>query len=289
MREGITGDDLYAELLMLRTADQRTVVLLEGPTDCQALDPHVDQSHAHTVPGYSKSAVQRALELADDHAMSRVLAVLDLDWVDELDAPLTSPNVVYTDDYDLEITMLLAGDVLARVISSTTDRDRVEAWRNRTGTTEQEQVIRLAGVVGVGRYVSWRDRLQVNFRSLPVHAVLTGDSSDVDVTQLATVAIGRSTASTADQASFVSAIRSETSSHASLRRFCCGHDAAAALAHYIQRLWGGGGVSGKTVEQFIRAAFSCSSLQGTRLYAAVTAWAASAGTVVWCCPVATAP
>lgn len=289
MQQAITGDDLFAELLMLRTADLRTIVLLEGPTDCQALDPHIDAAYAHTLPGYSKTAVERALELSDQHAVGRVLAVLDLDWVRLLEPALTSANVVYTDEYDLETTMLLAGDVLARVVSSTTDRDRVQQWRERSSASEEDRVIRIAGVVGAGRFVSCRDGLELNFRGFPVHAALTADEADVDINQLATIAIGRSTASKADQSGFVSVVRAELAKHRSLQRFCCGHDTAATLAHFIQRVWGGGAVSAKTVEQFLRAAFGCSNLQSTRLYTAVETWAASAGTTVWSCRTAVSP
>jgi hypothetical protein len=280
---GVTGDDLFAEILMLRTADPRTIVLVEGPSDCQALDAHVDSMAAHTLPGYSKTAVERAIRLADSADVERVLAILDLDWVGILQTPLASTNVVYTDLYDLDATVFLSGDVLTRVVASTTDRERLKAYLDSAGLTLRDAVVRIAGKVGIGRLVSCRDGLEVAFRDFPVHVALTASDDDVDIVQLVTVALGRSSASSVQQTEFVVKVKATIEATPELDRCCCGHDIAATIAHLVRSCWGGNAVSRATMEKFGRAALSCAALQQTALYSKVTDWGIATQTRVWSC------
>lgn len=141
MREGLSGDDIFAELMMLRTADARTFVLLEGPSDCRALDPHVESRSARTLPAYSKSALERTITLVDRRGLERTLGILDRDWVDVIYPPMESDNVVYTDDYDLDATILLSGDVFERLISSVTNRERREAHMVHHASSAEDSVV----------------------------------------------------------------------------------------------------------------------------------------------------
>jgi hypothetical protein len=280
---GVTGDDLFAQVLMLRTADPRTIVLLESSADCQAIDAHVDDVEAQTIPGYSKTAVEKAIQLADAAPLERVLAILDLDWVGLLDQPLSSLNIIYTDRYDLDATIFLTSDVMTRIVSATTDRDNVDSHLKSTGLSMREIVLRIAGKIGIGRFVSCRDKLEVSFRDFPVHVVLMADQDDVDVTQMVTTALGRARTSTIAQADFVARVRKMLTEVTDLSQYSSGHDIAAALAQLVKGPWRGSNVSRVVMEQFGRAALSCAALEQTMLYASVTSWARESGTRVWNC------
>jgi hypothetical protein len=280
---GVTGDDLFAEILMLRTADPRTIVLLEGASDCQALDTHIDAAVAHTLPGYAKTTVERAIELADSGQVQRVLAIVDLDWVGVLSGPLESANVVYTDHYDLDATVFLSDDIMTRVVATTTDRDRLDAYLTRVGSSLREIVVRMAGKIGLGRFVSCRDRLEVPFRDFPTHVAITQANDDVDLAQMVTIALGRSREPMIQQTEFLGRVKKTLNETGDLSRYCSGHDIAAVLAHLVRHCLGGGALSRQTMEQFGRAALSCAALKQTALYGDVVAWAREANTRVWSC------
>jgi hypothetical protein len=280
---GVTGDDLFAEILMLRTADPRTIVLLEGASDCQALDTHIDATVAHSLPGYAKTAVERAIELADSGQVQRVLAIVDLDWVGVLSAPQESANIVYTDQYDLDATVFLSGDVMTRVVATTTDRNRLDAYLTSAGSSLREIVVRMAGKIGLGRFVFCRDRLEVPFRDFPAHAAIAHTNDDVDLAQVVTVALGRSREPTIQQTEFLDRVKKALDEAGDLSRYCSGHDIAAVLSHLVRHCLGGGAMSRQTMEQFGRAALSCAALKQTALYADVAAWAHEANTRVWSC------
>jgi hypothetical protein len=281
MHRWITGDDLFNELAMQRTTDRRTFVLLEGPTDCQALDPHVDEARAVTFPGYSKSVVKKALTLADDRQLARVLAVLDRDWVGLLESPLPSPNVVYTDDYDLDATMLFAGDVLERVVSAHSDRDARGDDLDASGSSVSTLLVDIAAHVGILRFANERDGLGINCQKFPVHAAMGPTAASVDVTALVRIAIGRSPHATAVEVDVVRLVTEEHGQAAERRRYCNGHDLASALSALCKR-WGVV-ISRANLEAAIRSAFSCADLRRTTLYRAMATWAQDNGTLVWNC------
>ncbi len=267
----------------MRVVDPRTVVLLEGLSDCQALDPHVDNRQCRTIPGHSKSAVEQAVSLAEQAGVERVLAVVDADFVGVLTTTSESSNVVYSDGYDLDATITLAGDVFERVLAATTDRDRVAEHNARTGVSCREGVVRVAGKIGIARLVSVRDELALNLTRFPVHAVTTSDDTDVELAQLATVLVGRSAASTTTQSDLLNRLTRELLFEHDWQRLSNGHDVANAFATLIHRAWGGTKMSGGTIEQFARAALSCANLRQTRVYNDVARWATRVGTKVWSC------
>jgi hypothetical protein len=282
MRERLTGDDLYALLLMLRQVDKRVFVIVEGDTDCQALDPHLDPEVAVSFPGHSKTVITRAILIADKECTGQVLAILDRDWVGLLDTPLESENVVYTDDYDLDATIMLSGTVLDRVLSSHTDRERRSAHLLHAGSSARDLLIRLSGTLGLLRWLSERDRMALYLKDFPIIDVLSPTHDAVDLASLAFIAVKRSKHSRVLEETIETAIVSEQAQWADLRRYVNGHDLSSAAAGLCAKRWGGR-AGKKAFESAARAAFSCADLKTTALYKDVLSWSRTAGTPVWSC------
>lgn len=281
MLEHITGDDLFAQILLLRAADPRTLVLVEGGSDCDALDPHIDPEVAQSLPGRSKQAVERAIALVDEKQHERVVALVDRDWDGDLTPMLASSNVCYTDLYDLDATIILMGDVLERVLSSLADRQARSAHVDRLGLTERELLIRLSGVVGIARYVSVRDCLEVRFAEFPAHSCIDVDQGVVNISEMAVVAVGRSKSPCCDAVQLAEQVRAELGNDPDLERHCNGHDVAAHISALIKAEWGGAKLSAKMVEKVARAAFDGVNLRRTRFFKAISEWAGQADTRVW--------
>lgn len=279
MRHLLTGDDLYNHLMMQRVVDQRTFLILEGDTDCQALDPHLDDGACVSFPAHSKSALKAAVLLADGNAFEGVLAIMDRDFVDVLEPRVTSSNVVYTSDYDLDATMMFAGDVMERVASAYSDRLVRTEYLQWHGLTLEEAVVGLAVDLGLARFVSVRDRLGFRCEKFPIHETARVEHCKIDRTKLAMILESRSPNATTTAVSLVSVVEREVASVHDPRWYCAGHDLAASLATLVNH-WGGAASRG-ALERAIRAAFSAIDLRQTRLYVAVRDWALRNGAVVW--------
>lgn len=283
MRQWLTGEDLANLFDMLRTTDHRAFLVLEGESDCRALDSHVDPMHAETFPAGSKSVATRVLELVDERRLRRVLVILDRDWVGLLTSPETSRNVVYTDEYDLDATMLFSRDVFDRVVISHSDRDRRRSHAAASGANPRDLAILFASHVGVLRYASERDRLHISCSAFPLHTTLTDDRDSVDVDRLALIAVARSTHCAASAPRIAALVRLEHGNVAgNLSTYCAGHDLARAISALVKH-WGGTAGS-NAIEDAVRSSFSCADLHATQLYGKVVAWADQAGAAVWSCP-----
>jgi hypothetical protein len=266
---------------MLRVVDQRTFVLVEGPSDAQALDPQIDSQTAITFPAYSKPKAVKALEAAEDRGMERVIAIVDLDWDGLLHPMQESRNLVYTEDCDLDATVLLAGDILDRIVSNYSSRELRERFLSEHKVGVEELVLDIASTIGVLRYISESNGHGIRCRDFPIHAVLSETCREVDLTLLAKIAVRRSPdASIAEQALAVS-VRKTSAEVNEKRRFSNGHDIAAALAALL-RHWGGS-ASRESVERAARSSFGCPELKETALFARVKEWATREDTHVWSC------
>lgn len=282
MREGMTGDVLFAQVLFMRGADTRTILIVEGDTDSRALDPHVDSRHAVTIPGFSKRTLKRALELVDQEQVERVLALFDRDFVDILEAPDESANAVYTDDYDLIATIAFAADseCFTRVVTNLADRDKQSRFCSSTGRTPMELVLSITGYTGLVRYLSARDNLGVRTRRVPIVPALDTKAWELDIERFAMICIAKSKAPQITAEDLASLARAERSQPpASARRLSSGHDIAPVLAALIAR-WGGSAGAG-AVEFTLRAALGRDVLVKTQLFRRVASWASERNTRVW--------
>ncbi|WP_040600001.1 hypothetical protein [Patulibacter medicamentivorans] len=278
----LTGHDLANWLSMLRSTDRRTFVIVEGPTDAQALDPHINEALAVTFPAHGKDKADEAINLLEARSFGRVLAVLDRDWVGMLDQPSAAANVVYTDDYDLDSTVFFSGSVLERVVTAHSDRDSRHAHLAQCGSSTVEAiVIRLAGPIGLVRYFSDRHGHGVNCQRFPVHAAMTASKDELDIPLLARITISRSGDAKVTAAVVERHVQTEMANRPALRDFSCGHDVATAVAALL-RHWGTS-MSPDAVEAAARAAFSCADLKTTALHQRVSAWSNAHAAPIWAC------
>jgi hypothetical protein len=280
VQQWTTGEDLANELCMLRAAaDYRAFLVLEGPTDCQALDPHVDPVKAATFPAFGKKNAEEAIMALDSRNIDDVLAILDRDWVGILDSAISSTNVVYTDFYDLDATIIFSGTVIERVLSALSDRERREAHLENLQLDCETLAVALAGPVGILRLVSVREGHEIRCEGFPMHDVINGSRDAVDLQRLCAIAIARSKTPVVSATALQQGVEAQLGQESDLHRYCCGHELASALAVLVSH-WGGSASRG-LVEKVARAAFGAADLATTALFGSVTQWAEERRVTVW--------
>lgn len=281
MHESVTGDDLYAQILMMRTSDGRSVLLVESPDDYAALSPHLDEQTVSTVPCYGGRNLDRAIELADAHATERVLAIRDRDFIGIVGATPSSPNVVLTDLYDLDATIFCrtaAGQQLTAVFGH--ERARSHSAAAGFGSPV-EAVVEAAAEVGRLRLCSETNGWALSTREFPLSEVLQSQSGRVDRWQMLTIAVARSPDAKVDASVAERALPSLDGIQAD--QVACGHDLGRALSAIISTCWGGSRVSASVILQALRAALACAELHSLELYRRVTEWEKARGARIWSC------
>jgi hypothetical protein len=283
VQEYLDGDSLFAYLLLLRTADSRTILLLEGDDDCATLDPHIEQHEAQTIPAFARRHAERAVELAEENQIERVLGILDRNFSDLLGQEPSSQNIVLTDLYDLDATILFSSDVATRVVAVYTDRDAVQAHGTETGLAPLQCAVRMAAVLGSLRFISHRDGLSLFTRDLPIEAVVASSHDEVDASRLALIVASKSGGASLTAADIEGKLVGELPLEHPPERLCSGRDLAGIIAWLMRKKWGAGAVGKNNVAATIRAALSCDVLKASSLYREVQAWAEAHGTRVWSC------
>lgn len=284
MQAALTPDDVFAHVMMLRGVDSRLVLLVEGPSDCGLLDPHIDDEHLQTVPGHGKSTVLAACHLIEERGVAGVAGLVDLDFDDLTGLAELYPACVFaTSSYDLDADFLLACPTsVDRLAATHRDWNRAVAEIDRLGySTVFELVVALAGELGLLRLTA-----ALNDWSVSLDGVLTGEvvtaylTSPEDLSALLTIQVARRAG--APDLTIVEGQHAAVRATAPpLARAVRTHDLARGLAALV-RSWGGS-VGGDACEKALRMAFDCVCLQRLKLAQDIGAWALRTGAQAWRC------
>jgi hypothetical protein len=159
-------------------------------------------------------------------------------------------------------------------------RDALRLLEESAGQSITEIAVQIAGSVGVTRFISCRDRLELSMRGFPVQAVMLDTAQDVDVERLAQIAVAKSDV-TLDVALLATQIRDERAGLDDLLPYVNGHDLSSAIAGILKHL--GVSKSPKHVAEVLRSTVTCEVLKATNLFRELAAWAASRDTRVLNC------
>ncbi len=282
MKVHMTGDDLYAEILMLRTVTEKTFLLLEGESDCNALDPHIRATSCETMPGYSKSAVLRAIEIVDSQGVAGVVGLVDRDWVGFCLPPYSTPNCFLTDRYDLDATIFFAGDLAQRLLTAHGEKTERKAYLSACGSPDVGDIAAAIVLpVGVLRLISCREVYGLKLRDFPVSETMSRDCTTVDAAAVVDIAYRRSDAVPAvSKAELLNAVNAEIALIEEAKDYCSGHDVARAMSSIIFRRLNVA-ISYSAVERAMRAMLNETELKLLRFYGDLKNWGDSRGLTIW--------
>jgi len=288
MQTQLTPDDVFSQILMQRTVDRRTVLLLEGIDDCAALDVHVDERACVTISANGKLGVVAVVKYARGNNVSRVLGIVDNDGTltsvgGSASGAGTATDLIETYNYDLDAEIFMTRSVVSRVGSLLLNRNGNGTTAAKVPTDLRSICLELAKPISMLRLLSHRDGWGLNMAKFPIAEVIKfGPSAHVSVVDAVAIAIRRSHEVAVSQEEIREVLSKHLTTTPQLERMCCGHDLASALAAYAQsRL--GSREGQKQVEKYLRVALSCQDLIATSLYARVESWSEARSTTVWNC------
>ncbi len=263
----------------MRTADDRTILFVEGESDCQALDSHIDSECTYSLPAGGKQTVLKVRDLIRSCQIERVVFLVDRD----LGAPASEggDDLFVTDFYDLDATLFFSADILGRVVHSHLPRGLVHQLA-------PAGVVALPVVMGERlqplsalRIVSLTTALHLNLGGFPMDAVLTSDFQ-IDTEKLCSVAISRTEPRPSRTVEELrDAIWLEIRSNSDIALAHCGHDLYSILAASARKLRATAGKD--ALEKAARAALNCAELHKFLFVAAMQRWADDHGTRIWNC------
>lgn len=283
MLELLTGDDIYVSLTMLATVvDRPTFVLMEAGSDCACISPHVDGRRTNLIPCYGVGNLMRALTLADENGLAGVVAIRDSDWTDILEPRSHSENIVYTDLYDLDASILLKTDIGRRILLVFGDQERIATYCADIGIDSPiEAAIQIASEIGRLKLASQRHDLKLSLRLFPLHEIANAEFGTIPRDEMIRLAIQRSEDPGLTSSEISALLDEETIEPAP--RLCVGHDLAAAIAYLIRESLGGANPSRGSILLTARSALSCPELWTLGFYQELQVWERRTGWPVWAC------
>jgi hypothetical protein len=282
MIEGISGDEIFSEILILRNVENKTYLIVEGSSDCSTLDAHISAEVCETIPAYSKEAVIRAVELSDEQSVPNVAGLVDRDWIGFGEIAPESSNVFTTDKYDLEATIFFTPTIVDRFFAAQSEKSIRSTFMSMSGRGSMLGLLaHLALPVGLLRFISYKDGYELAMRHFPAHVALSPDLMDMNLTALIETACGRTKPSPdVTEAELLSALSEAIIATDDAADYCSGHDMACCLMFILAKKFG------KTMRidvllGSIRAMVSMADLREMKFFSLLDDWATQHQTVIW--------
>ncbi len=279
----LTGDDLYAELIMLRTNDARHFIVVEGPADVAVFDRFTNLESCLPVPAYGKDSAHACMYRVIEDDFNGVYAILDRDWLELIPGDLQDPRIVHTEQYDLDACIFFADTVYEGIASSFCAGSgfRVGA----PGCAEQDvwqNCVALALPIGVLRYISERDRLGLNLRKFPLGEAVEDGELNVDLDALIDLCLARTKSVSHSKEALRESLERELAEIATPARYCTGHDLAKAFSIFLKYRWKIK-VGADVVERAARSALSGERFCKFSIYSDAARWFGGKVEVIWKC------
>ena len=279
VRENLDADDLHAYLGMLRTGDRRLFFVVEGDSDVRALGRRVIQSSCLLICGYGKSAVLKAMAQMEQTDPDGCVALVDRDFDDWLGKSIPT-NVFTTDLYDRESDLLLKSGVLKDYVGALThDGNRCDLLKRAKESSVVAIVVAIGAAIGRVRWVSERDKLDLNLSKFPVHSIFSGTTVP-RLDEVVALALKRSNHPTVQMKDILGAC--STPATATDDRLCNGHDLVSALA-VSSEWWARRRLGQKEIVDSLLVAVRCDVLEPLQWFNDLKAWAGQRGYVLWDC------
>jgi hypothetical protein len=268
----IDGGTLAAEVIMLRAASTKAVILVEGASDEKIFVRFVDEEKCEIVICCGKKNALEALAILEGRNVLGILCIVDSDFSKITGERFESASVLVTDDHDLEVTLFKsrAFDRVLAELSSPTKIERLQAvWVDL-----REPIWRAAHLLGILRLYSAQCDLNLKFEGISFKFV-DRKTISVNVDEMVKVVHNNSRKPVEGGAQIKAFIAEWVARPHDHWQMCCGHDLAVVFGKALNTLMGTqptATTDGATMERQLRLAYSADQFKRTDLFAGICDW-----------------
>lgn len=282
MKESLSSTSTKNTVGMLRLYDADSAILvLEGDSDRITLSRCVDRGHCRVVVAvHGKRDVLEAIEFSDHHEFEGVLGVVDSDFVDLHETRSPSPNVFYTDLYDLDAMVFFADDLVERCLESLGGSVYDEKNEYADIRAVKSAALVIASTVGYMRLYSMMGDHQIPLENFPVERIFTGVNYEVDVSELKVILPQKCRGEPLGESDIDSWIFRMEGDAISRERISQGHDLFRGLSYAAKRRWGTA-IKAAMWERLARSHWRLDHMRDQQLYRQVQDWSHRTGYRVW--------
>lgn len=233
MREYIQQNpNRWADQIRLRRdAFAGVFLVVEGYTDKLVYGNFVNPKTCEFVISDGKEQALNTIKILDNDKFTGVLAVVDADF-DRLENNLPeSPNILLTDDHDLEV-MILKTPALEKVIKERGSEEKTKDNNIR------EILLKIGQEIGYLRWVSQKYNLSLRFENLDLGRFIKKDTLSIDCSELIKAIKNHSQKPLLVDNDILEKMRELRNNEHDPWQVCCGHDIMEILSLALCRAWG---------------------------------------------------
>jgi hypothetical protein len=185
---------LSSEILLKSSGYVGWFILLEGDFDQRFWASRLNASHLRPINCVGKPNVLGALDLLTSrHQAQKIVALADKDYDEILSRLRQFPQLIYTDENDLEVTLLRCPSravepAMERILSESIDVGKRQSFEAGIGYSAVEHLRQMAANYGVLRLINEQLQSEVDLNSLSIlhsnfldHAVLKQDQTELQI------------------------------------------------------------------------------------------------------------
>ena len=281
MREYLDGRDVANTVMMLATAFDGTIAVVEGITDRRLYGKFFDKDNVEVVIAHSKTNVRNAVKEAYTfRGLRTVIGIVDSD-LDRLNGRKNGPPVFLTDTRDSESLMLRSG-AYDDVLEEYCDPDRLDDFQDRYGDV-RKAVLAAAYPIGLLMYISELNGFGLSFKDLDFGSFIDRKSLRCDVRRMVETVVANSRPS---RQVTVKGIMQSLSSEEEHDKWevCRGHDLMSVMAMGLKEVFGGNNsrnITDSMLSGAFRLAFDRDDMLSTDLYKETAEWCSANGMELW--------
>jgi hypothetical protein len=272
----VTGDTVANEVVMTRQSYTGTIFVVEGDSDEKFFRKFTKDPEAAIISAWGKENALDAAKILYQENRRGCLTIVDADfWNIDQKVP-SFPNVLYTDDHDVEMMMIRSDSFVSvvREMGSSGKLSRFTASGGLTGL--RDFLLGKALCVGCLRWLSTLDNLGLRFEGLKFERFVDKDSIDVDIQALVKNVLALTGDNSLKTSDIVSKVQGMiTTNRNEPYQMCCGHDFIVILGVGLRGALGSKSkeaAARETLEVAFRLSYDAASFMATQLYMRAKQW-----------------
>lgn len=269
----IDGCAVAAEVIMLRAATKKTILIIEGNSDYKLIYSFIDSQNCDIVIAYGKNNCIDAIKLSNKKGIEGALAIVDKDFDFFLQILDDVENLIYSDDHDIEVS-LIKSPALEKVLTELGSDQKIKARRDN-GDDIREKLLSAAHPIGVARLYSLKNELSLVFEGFKFRYISKKFEFDKD--ELFKELKNHSKMHNLEAEGYHAELKHWEKTDHDRWEMCCGHDLCRLVGLALQSLWGSRNtneVSQTEIESRLRLAFEADHFRQTSIYTKVKEWEA---------------
>lgn len=280
MKQYLSGTRLFTKLKMLRSGKKKkSFLMVEGITDLRLYSKLVNLEACEVVVGECKQNVMEAIHLCNKENLKGILGIVDADFSHLEEKEEMIPNLLYTDEHDLEC-MLVHSKGYEAILLEYADEKKCRRLEMKTGKSIQQMILENTAQVGYLRWYALQLNLGLKFSHLNFAAFIIADKDHFEIDSykmVEEILAGSKKQKIIDKQVLLRELKKLQKEEHNLWQICCGHDLIEVFSIGLIEIFGDYNAKNLTsgqLEGSFRLAYQINYFQKTELYKKILEWEA---------------